>query len=322
MMLAGRFIFGLGAETSYVAQNKVMVYWFQDKEMALAMGLGVSAGRMGTLMTFTVIPATIRHFGYWQASLYLAALVAFFEFVCIIAYIIMEKAAESKLGRKVDLNLEDSAMSFKDILHFPRSFWMFAFVVCFFYAALFPFESTATSLLQSRYHFTKAKAADVVSILPFIALVLTPIFGFIVGKVGHRVSLGVLGLAIMVAANAMMFATNFYPVPCIIVIGVAFALVPAAIWPCLPLIIDEQLIGTAFGLIQSIDNAGMLFSYYAQGLVKFWFNGNAVYGLMFFTSLLVFSFLMSIVWWIEDYRKGGVLSKVYTTSHPKSLSLN
>jgi len=320
LMIAGRFIFGLGAETSYVAQNKVLVTWFRDKEMALAMSLSVSAGRLGTWFTFSIIPIAIRNFGGWHASLYIAALVAFFELFSIFVYITLERIAEKKIGRKMDKNAEDPPMNLKDVMYFPGSFWYFAFVVCFFYAAMFPFTSTLTSLLQFRYGYIEADAAHITSMLPLIALILTPIFGLVVSRIGHRITLTIVGLIIMIGSNAIMFSTTWLPLPYIFGVGVGFALVPAAVWPCLPLIVEEKHIGTAFGLVQSLDNAGMLLSYYSQGLVKYMFEDNAAYALMFFTALLVVSLIASIVWFAHDQKKGAICKQVY--SNLKELTVN
>lgn len=313
LMIAGRFLFGLGAETSYVAQNKVLVTWFRDKEMALAMSLSVSAGRLGTWLTFSIIPIAIKYFGIWQVSLYIAVTVSFFELFSIVIYIVLEKLAEQKIGRKMDKNADDPPLNLKDAMYFPTAFWYFAFVVCFFYAAMFPFTSTLTSLLHSRYGYTTVTAAHITSMLPLIALLFTPIFGLIVSKIGHRITLTIFGLALMIGSNAIMFSTTWLPLPSILVVGIGFALVPAAVWPCLPLIVEEKHVGTAFGLIQSIDNAGMLLSYYSQGMVKYMFADNAAYALMFFTALLGVSLIISVSWFVHDHRKGAICRKVHSS---------
>ena len=49
MMLAGRFFYGLGAETSIVVVSKILVKWFKGKDLALAFGLKIGFGRMGIL---------------------------------------------------------------------------------------------------------------------------------------------------------------------------------------------------------------------------------------------------------------------------------
>jgi len=56
MMLLGRFFFGLGAETSIVVVSKILVKWFRGKDLALAFGLKVAFGRLGTFAALQLSP--------------------------------------------------------------------------------------------------------------------------------------------------------------------------------------------------------------------------------------------------------------------------
>ena len=48
IMVLGRVIFGLGGEGLCVAQSTIIAHWFKDRELALAMGVGISVGRGGS----------------------------------------------------------------------------------------------------------------------------------------------------------------------------------------------------------------------------------------------------------------------------------
>jgi len=310
-MLAGRLLFGIGAETSYVAQNTILINWFRDKEMALAMGLCISAGRLGTWLTFGIIPFVANLMHTWRVSGYLAFLLTAFELTCVSVYVVLEKAAEHKLGRKINQSAENSTpINVRDVRNFPGTYWLFTAIAATFYAAIFPFQSTATSLLQSRYNYSNVKAAATVSLLPLIPLALTPVIGILVDKVGHRITFCIVGMLAMVAGNLGMIMTHWNPVIFVSVIGVAFSIVPAALWPCFPLIIDENYIGTAYGLLQSVNNLAMVIMYYMAGFVNDMFDQNPVYVLIFFTGLLICAVILTMAWWIVDRRTGKICESV------------
>jgi hypothetical protein len=73
----------------------------------------------------------------------------------------------------------------------------------------------------------------------------------------------------MYAAFFVMALTTWNPIPFIILIGLVFSLVPSAIWPCVPLIIDERGVGAAFGLLSSLINSSLVIMYYVQGMRLF-----------------------------------------------------
>jgi MFS family permease len=54
-----------------------------------------------------------------------------------------------------------------------------------------------------------------------------------------------------------MGITHWNPIPSMIALGAAFVLVPAAMWPSVPLVVEEKRVGTAFGLMTAIQNLGL-----------------------------------------------------------------
>jgi MFS family permease len=180
-----------------------------------------------------------------------------------------------------------------------------------YYAVVFPFESTATKLLSQRYGYSEANAGRIISLLPLVSMILSPIFGFFVDKVGYRPFLVLAGEVAMLAAILFMALTTFNPIPSVVIVGVVFSLVPAALWPCIPVVITGQF-ATAFGLMTSIMNLGLLLTYYMQGLVDDIFHGNTQYALLFYTALGGFGLLMAVVWVLTDIKSGWQCSQKNT----------
>lgn len=55
-MLAGRVVFGMGGESMQVAQSSIISVWFKGKELAFALGLNLSIGRLGSVINGIVVP--------------------------------------------------------------------------------------------------------------------------------------------------------------------------------------------------------------------------------------------------------------------------
>jgi len=85
----------------------------------------------------------------------------------------------------------------------------------------------------------------------------TPIFGLFVDKLGHRALLMMLGSMLLIPVYLMMAYTQISLYVPMAMMGVAFSLVPAVIWPSVAYIVEQSRLGTAYGLMTMIQNIGM-----------------------------------------------------------------
>lgn len=56
LMMMGRFVFGLGGECLVVSQSTVISQWFKANEIALALGLNITASRLGSSVNSALTP--------------------------------------------------------------------------------------------------------------------------------------------------------------------------------------------------------------------------------------------------------------------------
>ena len=56
VMLLGRAVFGIGGESLYTAKSVLISSWFPDNQIALAFGIGMSIGRLGTVIANILSP--------------------------------------------------------------------------------------------------------------------------------------------------------------------------------------------------------------------------------------------------------------------------
>lgn len=256
----GFAIFGVGVETAGITVTKVIARWFKGHEMALAMGIQVAVARIGTgLAIGTAIPLS-KTLGSLSAPILLGLV-----FLCIglISYLVF-----CVMDRKLDTSLKDieeepeEPFKIKDILFIVgnKGFWLIALLCVLFYSAVFPFLKYATSLMINKYNVEPELAGLIPLILPFGTVLLTPLFGGIYDKKGKGATIMAIGAILLIIVHFLLslpFNYWWFAAILMVVLGIAFSLVPSAMWPSVPKIIPQNKLGTAYGLIFWVQNIGL-----------------------------------------------------------------
>jgi MFS family permease len=257
MLMVGRLLFGLGAETQIVMLNKVLAKWFKGKELALAFGLNLGVARVGSALGMSLSPRVAERLGF-NSALWLGALVMFSGLILFLIYMSMDYRDEKRRGTQVgdSKRAADEVFRFRDVLGlFANKSYLFITMLCAtFYAAVFPFQDYLADLLKHNFGYDEVTAGDFTSLIPWGAAIFTIIFGWFVDKKGLRITL-MLGGSILLLVNQLLFGlTTVTPWILVPLFGVAFSLVPAAMWPAGALIVEEKRLGTAYGLMTWVQN--------------------------------------------------------------------
>lgn len=269
----GFAIFGVGCEIMNITVTKIIVKWFKGKEIALALGLQVAIARIGTIMALMFAMPIAEYFGvmdngrlvdYNQSMPILMCLLFLcIGFVGFVGYTFYDKKLDVQAGAD---NSTDDEEQFKvsDVSKVVknRGFWLIAIICVFFYSAVFPFLKYATDLMINKYNVEPSLAGIIPSILPFGTMVLTPFFGMMYDRKGYGASIMIFGSLLLVLVH-LFFALpvlNYWWFATILmfILGAAFSLVPSAMWPSVPKIIDDKQLGTAYALIFWVQNWGLM----------------------------------------------------------------
>jgi len=259
MMLLGRFFYGLGAETSIVVVSKILVKWFKGKDLALAFGLKVGFGRLGTFAALQLSPRIAGPEGeYLSTAIWFAAVLALMGLLAFVIYIMFDIKFDKAV--KTDA-ISEKAAPFKisdigKILSNPAYLYI-ALLCVTFYSAVFPFLAFAPDFFLHKFDMTKVQSGEITSLLPLGTLFFTPFFGFLIDRYGKAASAMIFGSALLLIIHWLFAFTNLQPHIPMILLGVSFSLIPAAMWPSMVKLVDENQIGTAYGLMYSIQNIGL-----------------------------------------------------------------
>ncbi len=258
MMLAGRFFYGLGAETSIVVVSKILVKWFKGKDLALAFGLKVGFGRLGTFLALRISPALAREGTQLSTAIWFAAILACIGLLAFIIYMLIDLKVDRERASSGS-EVKTDKFVLRDILGILNNrAYIYILLLCVsFYSAVFPFMAFAPDFFMNKFGITNLESGKLTSLLPLGTMVFTPLFGFLVDRKGRSASAMILGAAILLLVHLVFALTSLQPQPFLILLGIAFSLVPAAMWPTMVKLVKEKEIGTAYGLMYSVQNLGL-----------------------------------------------------------------
>jgi MFS family permease len=286
VMIIGRILFGIGLETTCVLISRTIVKWFKGHELAFAMGLNVVVGRLGTF--FAISYGLDIAGGHVDVALITAASIIGLGTLMFLAYLMFDVKLDRQM-QATAVEKSSDGFKFKDLINLvtDHSFIYIALLCVAFYSAVFPFLQYAPDLLVNKFGFTfempdlagmsfwqKVTAylqngPKVSGLIPLGTILFTPLFGRIVDKKGKAASLMILGSLLLIYAHISLSLLNNVVIGYtgLLALGVAFSLVPAAMWPSLAKIVPENRLGTAYATMFTVQNYGLSAFYWGIGKV-------------------------------------------------------
>lgn len=308
----GFMIFGCGCEMAGTTVSKAIAKWFKGKEMAMAMGLEMSIARLGVFAAMWLAPMVSNSFGKSvSAPVLFGAVLLMIGLIFYFVFVIMDRKFDKQLEAAGELKEEASEEEFKfsDLgkIFTSKMFWLVALLCVLYYSAIFPFQRYAPDFLNKTLGIENG--AQLFSCFPILAMILTPFLGGFIDRKGKAASMLMIGSFIMIACHLSfafvlpMFPSKALAVAIIAILGVSFSLVPAALWPSVPKIIDERILGSAYCVIFWIQNWGLLLVPIVIGKVLD-ATGGYTLPMVIFSSFGVIALLIGMLLKREDKKKG------------------
>lgn len=314
----GFSVFGMGCEIAGITVSKIIVKWFNGRSMALALGLQVAMARIGTALALSQSPRIAEHFGGQPSASVLVGVAALLAaFIFYLVYCVMD-VEDDRSGQRMQLEKEEG-FKFSDlkVIFCSRGFWLITILCLLFYSGVFPFLKFATKLMIYKYHVDPTLAGNIPAVLPFGTILLTPVFGTLYDRIGRGATLMIIGSGLLLLVHVLfalpILSYGWFAVIVMIVLGIAFSLVPSAMWPSVPKIIPMKQLGSAYAIIFYIQNIGLslvpvligfVIDRYAQQTLP---NGTVTYDYtvpMAIFALFGLAAIFFAVWLrIEDGRK-------------------
>jgi MFS family permease len=195
------------------------------------------------------------------------------------------------------------------LLRFPASYWLLVGTCVTFYSVIFPFRSTfAIKYLQEARGFTLEQAGTLNSYVFLMTVFATPIFGLLLDRTGRN--------ALLLSAGSVLLPLSFVVLGVMsegvgistALLGLSFSFLPAVLWPSVPRYAAPDQLGTAYGLMTAMQNAGLFVVNIAVGRINDVSGASATNPggytpmLWFFGILSLAAFLCTVGLWMSDRR--------------------
>lgn len=331
---AGFAIFGMGTEMGGVTVSRAIVKWFTGYELAMAMGIEMAIARLGVFAVFQTSPRInqwmVNKLGVSEGLDALqtvqAPVLFVFILLCIglflyLIYGVLDRKLEKEAAGSL-VEEEEEPFHFRDLgkVFGSSAFWIVALLCVLYYSAIFPFQKFATSMLESNLGIENTTASSIFSLFPIGAMVITPFLGFFLDKKGKGATMLIIGSVLMILCHGTFAlypfdnsTTSFViAISAIVLLGISFSLVPAALWPSVPKLIDNKVLGSAYSAIFWVQNIGLMSVPMIIGSVLDKTNVGVVAGepmnftpsMLIFTSFGVFALILSLYLKSVDKKRG------------------
>ena len=257
----GFAIFGMGAEITGITVSKVIIKWFTGHEVALAMGLQVATARIGTAVALACSLPMARAAGSVSFPVLVGGACICIGLIAYLVYCVMDKKLDQPVEAAAETKEDGFRMKDLKLIFTSKGFWLITILCLMFYAGVFPFLKFATKLMIAKYHVEPEMAGLIPAMLPFGTILLTPVFGSLYDRIGKGATLMLIG-SVMLTVVHVLFALPllnvwWFAVLIMVILGIAFSLVPSAMWPSVPKIIPMKQLGSAYAIIFYIQNIGL-----------------------------------------------------------------
>ncbi len=276
MAAFGFMIFGCGCEMAGITVSRAIAKWFEGKEMALAMGLEMAIARVGVFAIFSISPWIAEHVGLAifgkttvVASVAFCTVLLLIGLIFFLVFCVMDKKFDKQLGEKaLAEGTSEEEFKISDIgkILSSQTFWVVALLCVLYYSAIFPFQRYGANMLQCNLDgITAQQASNIFRWFPIGAAIITPFLGNFLDRKGKGATMLMFGALLLIVCH-LVFAfllpatrSHILAYATIVVLGISFALVPAALWPSVPKIMDPRYLGSAYSLIFWVQNVGLCF---------------------------------------------------------------
>jgi len=186
VMYLGRFVFGLGAESLCVAQSTITSDWFEGKDVAFAMGIGLAVSRLGSIINNITSPKVANSRGgiqsaFWIgplltcSSLFSAALIAYVDGRAVKklkqrgggeasselteALLEGDTPIRNENNNPCSVKAESDKVHLTDFRKFGVMFWLLTISCFVVYGCVLPFNNVVAGVLLERNYYKQAPSS-------------------------------------------------------------------------------------------------------------------------------------------------------------------
>eukprot|EP00794_Sanderia_malayensis_P013794 gene13794-15237_t len=312
LFMLGRLLFGAGNGSLTIVQNRISAFWFEGKELAFAFGCTLAFSRLGSVLNFLLTEDFMQQHGL-KWTLWGGAILCGLSFMAGIVVIILDAKGTKELNMDEGMKKSSKKMRFSDIKYFRLQFWLLVFTTMFFYNGVFPFVADASDFIQETFHFSKRQSSYIAGAVYDVSMIFSPGMGIVIDYFGMR---GILATSCSVLTipvfGILSFTTAVHPLISMIWLGCTYSVAAASLWPSVPLVIEPAALGTALGIMTSVQMIGIgLCNFAIGGILDHWKSSphRWKFVMLFLLANTLSCVTISLTLNLVDWKRGGILNK-------------
>ncbi len=251
LLLAGRFLFGVGGLVMNLLLARLISRAFAGRELSLAMGVFNAVYPASMIAIFSLHPGLVRLAG-WRGELGILAAIVLAAIPLHLAAV----PAAGKTARPVPPPGSLRGRVTPPLLALAAS-WMFFFAA---FASVFTFAPGWAG--------GGARGLLVVTAITWVSLLLNPVVGHLIDRLGNPGGWLVAGQLFFATVLAAMAGGLVPPLAAMLLVGLAAATIPTATYSLPARLVEPGQVGFAFGFITAFSNLGTIAGPAAAGAIR------------------------------------------------------
>jgi len=326
LFLTGRLLFGAGNGSLTIAQNRISAYWFEGKELAFAFGATLSFSRLGSILNFFLTKDFSQTYGL-KWTLWGGVFLCILGFGGALVLYVLDKNGMEQIAQQREPGAKKSRkMKVGDIRHLSLQFVLLAVTTMSFYNTVFPFVADASQFIREKYHYSddSEMPSYYAGSVYDVSLVATPILGIIVDYLGYRGLLAFVCAIFTIPVYLILAFTTWHPLYGTVLLGLTYSAAATSLWPSAPLVVNPGVLGTALGLMTSLQMIGIGVCSLVVGAIldKLKTNDHKwEYVMIFLLANAVLCVISALFLNIVDWRRSGILNKTRKRNSQKMKKL-
>ncbi|XP_037510864.1 major facilitator superfamily domain-containing protein 1-like [Rhipicephalus sanguineus] len=248
-------MYQLGTNFQHCSQALTRAFYLQ----------GSTANFMTMPFLYAAVAKVYPGFTGLGVALLVAASWCVMSMLCAVVLAILDRRAQRIMGREDAMTGE--VVKLTDVRYFPKTFWLLCFICVSYYVTIFPFIGLGTVFFQRKYQFSAVEANSVDSVPYLISAFASPVFGILVDLLGRNLIWVTVAVFGTLAAHGLLAFTFLNPWVAMVLMGLMYSLLACAFWPLVAMVIPEHQLGTAYGIMQSVQNLGLAVIAMVSGMI-------------------------------------------------------
>jgi len=245
--------------------------------------------------------AIAEYFGSYKYSLWIAFLLSLVSLGLVVLYCALDKHAKRKFATlNGSIIHHEPPFRFLDAKAFSSQYWLWLTIAVSIYGTIFPFLAISSVPIMNKFDWKPEKVGPLLATIDITSLLLSPFFGWLVDRTGKRGYLVIIGNSLAVVGYFIMGFTYLHPMFATVLLGFHFCMMPAALWPCVDLLVKPHHVGIAFAIVSALINGALAGVTPLAALIV---DHSGLTGLcLLFAGISSFSVLVAVIWNYRDKR--------------------